>query len=90
MLEDIQPEATSETLPVSSWPVEVERFKQFAYSDRGIDKNGLELVSGGPVKLLQVADRGKFRAALYRWANSIHWTNDFRNRNKAFFENPAK
>jgi hypothetical protein len=90
MLEDIQPGATSEALPVSSWPEEVERFKQFAYSERGIDKNGLELVSGGPVKLLRVADPSKFGAALYRWANSIHWTNDFHDRNKAFFENFAK
>ena len=90
LLEDVQPEGTGGALPVSSWSEEVERFKQFAYSERGVDKNGLELVSDGLVKLLRVADARRFSEALYTWANSIHWTNDFRDRNKAFLENPPK
>ena len=90
LLEDVRAESTGESQAVSSWSEEVERFKQFAYSERGVDKNGLELVSDGPVKLLSVADARKFSEALYRWANSIHWTNDFRDRNKAFMENPPK
>jgi hypothetical protein len=90
LLEDARPDGTGEALAVSSWPEEVERFKQFAYSEHGADKNGLELVSAGPVKLLRVADAHKFSEALYTWATSIHWTNDFRDRNKAFLENPPK
>jgi hypothetical protein len=86
LLEDVQPLGSRGTLSISSWPQEVECFKQFAYSMRGIDKDGLELVSDGPVKLLRVADRPKFSEALYTWANSIHWTNDFRDRNKAFMD----
>jgi hypothetical protein len=86
LLEDARPEGTGETLPVSSWSEEVERFKQFAYAERGVDKNGLELVSDGPVKVLRVADALKFSKAFYGWANSIRWTNDFRDRNKTFLE----
>jgi hypothetical protein len=90
LLEDIQPESTGESPAVSSWYEEVERFKQFAYSERGVNKNGLELVSDGPVKLLRVTDAHKFSEAFYAWANSIHWMDDFRDRNKAFLENPPK
>lgn len=54
------------------------------------DKNGLELVSDGPIELLRVADARKFSKALHGWANSSHWTDDFRGRNKAFLENPPK
>jgi hypothetical protein len=90
LLEDVRPEVSGESPAVSSWPEEVERFKRFAYSDHGVDNNGLEVVSDGPVKLLRVADARKFGEALYAWANSIHWTNDFRDRNKAFLENPPK
>jgi hypothetical protein len=86
LLEDVRPEGTGEAPAVSSWPEEVERFKQFAYSERGVDKNGLELVSDGRVKLLRVADAHKFSEALYAWANLIRWTNDFRDRNKVFLE----
>jgi hypothetical protein len=90
LLENVRPEGAGEAPAVSSWSEEVERFKQFAYSERGVDKNGLELVSDGPVKLLRVADARKFSEALFAWANSIHWTDDFRDRNKAFLENPPK
>jgi hypothetical protein len=90
LLEDIRPKDGGEAPTVSSWFEEVERFKQFAYLERGVDKNGLELVSDGPVKLLRVADAYKFREALYAWTNSIRWTDDFRDRNKAFMENPPK
>src|SRR5258708_26284895 len=90
LLEDIRPQGDAEPVAVSSWSEEVEQFKQFAYSERGIDRNGLELVSDGRVKLLRVADARKFGEALYAWANSVHWTNDFRDRNKAFLENPPK
>jgi len=90
LLEDILPAGTGEAPPVSTWSEEVERFKQFAYSERGVDKNGLELTSDGSVKLLRVADARKFSEALYAWANSIHWTDGFRDRNKAFLENPPK
>lgn len=90
LLEDIRPKDGGEAPTVSSWFEEVERFKQFAYSERGVDKNGLELVSDGPVKILRVADAPKFREALYAWANSIRWTDGFRDRNKVFLENPPK
>lgn len=69
---------------------EVERFKQFAYSEHGVDSDGLELISDRAVKLLRDAYGRKFGEALYIWANSIHGTNDFRDRNKAFLENPPK
>jgi hypothetical protein len=90
LLEDIRPEGVGETPVVPSWSEEVERFKQFVYSERGVENNGLELVSDGPVKLLRVADAHKFSEALYAWSNSIHWTDDFPDRNKAFLENPPK
>jgi hypothetical protein len=82
--------AAGEAGAVSCWAEEVERFKQFAYSNNGVEKNGLELVWHGPVKLLRVADIHNFSKALYRWANSIQWTNDFRDRNKTFLENPPQ
>jgi hypothetical protein len=90
LLEDIRPGKVDQATPVSYWPEEVERFKQFAFSDRGIDKNGLELVSDGTVKVLRVADASKFGKALYAWANSISWTDGFRERNKIFLENPPQ
>jgi hypothetical protein len=90
LLEDVRPAGAGEAPVVSSWSEEVERFKQFAYSELGVDKNGLELVSDGPVKLLRVADARKFSESLYAWANSIQWADDFRDRNKAFLENPPK
>lgn len=90
LLEDVQREGSNQAPIVSSWSEEVERFKQFAYSERGIDKNGLELISNGPLKLLRVADARKFSEALYAWANSIHWADDFRDRNKVFLENHPK
>ena len=90
LLEDVRSEVNGEAPTVSSWPEEVERFKQSAYSERGADKNGLELVSDDPIELLRVADARKFSKALYAWANSSHWTDDFRDRNKAFLENPPK
>jgi hypothetical protein len=90
LLESVQPGNAGELPPVSTWSEEVERFKQFAYSERGIDKNGLVLVSDGTVKLLRVADAQIFSKALYAWANSIHWADDFRDRNKAFLESPPK
>jgi hypothetical protein len=90
LLEDIQPEGPGKTTDVLSTADEIERFKQFAYSKQGVDQNGLELISDGPVKLLQVADRRRFSEAFYTWANSIQWKNDFRERNKAFFEKLPK
>ena len=90
LLEDVRPAGAGEAPVVSSWSEEVERFKQFAYFERGVDKDGLELVSDGPVKLLRVADACKFTEALYGWANSIHWMDDFGDRNKAFLEKSPK
>jgi hypothetical protein len=90
LLEDVRPQGTAQALAVSTWPEEVEQFKQFAYSERGADKNGLELISDGSVKLLRVADARKFSRALYTWANSIQWADDFRDRNKVFLENPPR
>jgi hypothetical protein len=90
LLEDVRPEGASEAGAVSSVGEEMERFKQFAYLERGVEKNGLELVSDASVKLLRVVDAHKFSEALYAWANSIHWANDFRDRNKAFLEKPLK
>jgi hypothetical protein len=90
LLEAVPAERIAEPPVVSSWPEEVERFKQFAYSERGVDKNGLELVSDGSVKLLRIADAGKFSESLCAWANSIHWTDDFRERNKVFLNPPKK
>jgi hypothetical protein len=90
LLEDVRLRGTAEAPAVSSWSEEVERFKEFAYSEHGVNNNGLELVSDGPVKLLRVAAVRKFSEALYRWANSTRWANDFRDRNRAFLENPPK
>jgi hypothetical protein len=84
LIENIRPAGSGEESLISSWPEEVERFKQFAYSRRGLEANGLTLVSDGPVKLLQVADNHKFREALYLWAKSIQWKDDFPARNKTF------
>jgi hypothetical protein len=82
----VRPERISDAISVSSWSEEVERFKQFAYSGCGVDKNGLLLVSDGAVKVLRVADPRRFSEALYAWANSIRWTDDFRDRNRVFLE----
>jgi hypothetical protein len=90
LLEDVRSQGTAQALAVSTWREEVEQFKQFAYSERGADKNGLELISDGSVKLLRVADAHKFSRALYTWANSIQWEDDFRDRNKVFLENPPR
>jgi hypothetical protein len=90
LLEDVRSQGTAQALAVSTWPEEVEQFKQFAYSERGAEKNGLELISDGSVKLLRVADARKFSRALYTWANSIQWADDFRDRNKVFLENPPR
>ena len=90
LLEDVLPESIGEAPAFSTWSEEVEWFKRFACSERGVDKNGLELVSDGLVKLLRLADVGKFSEALYGWANSIHWTDEFRERNKAFLEKSPK
>lgn len=40
LLENVRPDGTGEATAVSSWSEEVERFKQFAYSERGVDRNG--------------------------------------------------
>jgi hypothetical protein len=90
LLEDVRPQGTAQALVVSTWREEVEQFKQFAYSERGADNNGLELISDGSVKLLRVADAGKFSRALYTWANSVQWVNDFHERNKVFLQNPPR
>lgn len=90
LLENVRPGKVDQATSVSSWPEEVERFKQFAFSERGIDKNGLQLVSDGTVKILRVADASKFGKALYAWANAISWTDGFRERNKIFLENPPQ
>lgn len=86
LLEEVRPEVTGEGPAVSSWSEEVERFKQFAYFERGVGRNGLEAVSDGSVKILRVADPRRFSEALYAWANSIHWMDDFRDRNRIFLE----
>jgi hypothetical protein len=90
LLEDIRPGKVDEATSVSDWPEEVERFKQFAFSERGVDKNGLQLVSDGVVKVLRVADASKFGKALYTWANSISWADGFSERNKMFLEKPPQ
>jgi hypothetical protein len=86
LLEDVSDQSMAEAPTIASWPEEVERFKRFAYAERGVAKNGLELVSDGAVKVLRVADIQQFKKALYSWANAIHWTDDFRERNKEFLE----
>ena len=48
------------------------------------------ITGGRNLATRSVADVRKFSEALYGWANSIHWTDDFRDRNKAFLENPPK
>jgi hypothetical protein len=73
---------------ISTWPEEVEQFKQFAYFQHGIEKNGVELVSDGSVKLLRVADKSRFAGAIHIWAKSIRWENDFAERNAQLFETP--
>ena len=73
---------------ISTWPEEVERFKQFAYLERGVEKNGLELVADGSVKLLRVVDKRRFGGAIQVWATSIRWENDFAERNAEFLEAP--
>jgi hypothetical protein len=89
LLENVRTVDAGKT-PVLTWSEEVERFKQFAYSESGLDKNGLVLVSDGTVKLLRVDDAHRFSATLFAWASSVHWMDDFRDRNKAFLENPPK
>ena len=61
LLEDVQPERNGAATSVSSWSEEVERFKQFAYSECGVDKNGLQVVSDGAVKVLRIADARRFK-----------------------------
>jgi hypothetical protein len=87
LLEDIVPGNPARGLSVWSWLPEVERFKQNAYSELGPDKDGLERVSDGAVKLLCVADESKFSEARYAWAKSINWTSHFRDRDEVFLEN---
>ena len=58
-MEDIRsPNASSTTIvAISDWREEVEQFKQFIYLHHGVDKNGLELVNDGSVKVLRVVNK---------------------------------
>jgi len=80
LLEDI-PLAQSDSSSVASWEQELERFKNFAYQQRGPDINGLQLVSDGSLKVLRVANLQRFKESLRAWANSIQWKDDFLARN---------
>jgi hypothetical protein len=90
LLENIRPANLQDggTVAISTWPEEVERFKQFAYFENGVDKNGLDLVTDGSVKVLRVVDKSRFADALHAWAKSIRWENDFTERNVELFETP--
>ena len=86
IMEDVRTPGASNTTSasVSDWREEVERFKQHAYLHRGVDKNGLELLHDGPVKVLRVVNKEQLAEALHDWAESIRWENDFAERNRTF------
>ena len=86
IMEDVRTPGVSNTTSasVSDWREEVERFKQHAYHHRGVDKNGLELLHDGPVKVLRVVNKEQLAEALHDWAESIRWENDFSERNREF------
>lgn len=71
---------------ISDWQDEGIQFQQFAYCHRGVDRNGLELVSDGPLKILRIVDARKFEDEISKWIQSIQWGNDFLERNKSFLE----
>jgi hypothetical protein len=85
-MEDAWPSGASHTTSasVSDWREEVERFKEHVYHYHGVDRNGLELLHDGPVKVLRVANKEQFAEALHDWAESIRWENDFSERNREF------
>jgi hypothetical protein len=49
LMEEVNPRGHSgdTIVPVSSWPQELEHFKEFTYGDCGAEKNGLEIVFDG-------------------------------------------
>jgi hypothetical protein len=71
---------------ISNLWIEIEQFKQFAYSGCKADANGAVLFSDDRVKVLRILDRQKFADAFRAWAQSIQWENDFHERNKAFLD----
>jgi hypothetical protein len=71
---------------ISDWHEEVERFKQFIYFHHNVERNGLELLFDGSVKVLKVVNKERFANALHLWAKSICWENDFPERNAELFE----
>ena len=88
IMEDVRsPNASSTTMvSISDWREEVEQFKQLIYLHHDVDKNGLELLYDGSVKVLRVVNKERFADALHVWAESIRWENDFPERNTTFLE----
>ena len=87
MMEDVRPGVSSTTAAsVADWREELERFKQHVYHYHDVEKNGLELLHDGPVKVLRVVNKERFADALHAWAESIRWENDFAQRNTSFLQ----
>ena len=86
IMENVRPPSASSapTTSISNWGEEVEQFKQYIYFNRGIDKNGVELLEDGSVKAFRVVNPEMLAKALHAWAEAILWENDFAERNRAF------
>ena len=86
IMENVRPPSASNapTTSISNWGEEVEQFKQYIYFNRGIDKNGVELLEDGSVKAFRVVNPEMLAKALHAWAEAILWENDFAERNRAF------
>ena len=84
MIEDVRPASTSTAASIADWREELEQFKQHVYYGHNVEKNGLELLHDGPVKVLRVVDKERLADELHAWAKSIRWENDFADRNRTF------
>ena len=66
MIEDVRPPGASTAASiVSDWREELEQFKQHVYYGHDVEKNGLELLHDGPVKVLRVVNKERFADDLH-------------------------
>ena len=84
MMEDVRPPSAPTAASIADWREEVEQFKQHVYLHHDVEKNGLELVHDGSVKVFRIVNKEKLAEDLHAWAGSIRWENDFAERNRTF------
>ena len=59
MMEDVRPPSAPTAASIADWREEVEQFKQHVYLNHDVEKNGLELVHDGSVKVFRIVNKEK-------------------------------